>query len=214
MEYIKNLLYYFASQFLPNFNPYPIKRDTQLGRRQSNQTYKFIDLDPVFFDYQQKIKIRQHLGNERNLKKVIDFYKKSEGYLDKFMKIIESQRIIQNTSNPKICDNMEHLNNPSNYMLIDKIKFLNYYSLNFDFDIIDYKFEESNDDYLKINLLKIYNSRMFELGEENFDILDERKYFPLRDGDLCYMTNFPKLSVVIWLIDIGFYDYNHNQQYL
>ena len=54
MEYIKNLLYYFASQFLPNFNPYPIKRDTQLGRRQSNQTYKFIDLDPVFFDYQQK----------------------------------------------------------------------------------------------------------------------------------------------------------------
>ncbi len=154
------------------------------------------------------------MGNQNNLKKVIDFYKKSEGYFDKFMKIIDVQRIIQNTSNPKICDDMEHLNHPNNYMLVDKLKFLDYYSLNFDFDIIDYKFEESSDDYLKINLLKIYNSRMFEIGVENFDILDERKYFPLKDGDLCYMTNFSKLSVVIWLIDIGFYDYNHSQQYL
>ena len=58
-----------------------------------------------------------------------------------------------------------------------------------------------------INLQKIYQEEQMINDYEIFDIENKSKYFPLKKGDLCFMTNYAKLNVVRWLIETGIYDY-------
>ena len=149
----------------------------------------------VFFDYQQIIRIRQFLSNPKNLEKVINFYKKNTNILDKFYDVF-----FNSTEDDSILNN---------YKSVTKEQFLDVYDFSLDYNIID-NIDSSNDKILIINLYKLYESRQFELGQNIFDIFDEKKYFPLKLGNLCYMTNYSKLNVIIWLIEIGFYDANIN----
>ena len=149
----------------------------------------------VFFDYQQIIRIRQFLSNPKNLEKVINFYKKNTNILDKFYDVF-----FNSTEDDIILNN---------YKSVTKEQFLDVYDFSLDYNIID-NIDSSNDKILIINLYKLYESRQFELGQNIFDIFDEKKYFPLKLGNLCYMTNYSKLNVIIWLIEIGFYDANIN----
>ena len=161
--------------------------NTKTSQNYEESTYDYKDdYEDVFFDLQQVIHIRQFLSNEQNLKKVIDFYKKSTGYLDAFKSIFTSHE--------------------NKYKTLNKEEFLNVYDFALDYDLISYKKIKNTNKYLKVNLLKLYNSRLFEVGENTFDINNNNKYFPLKYGDLCFMTNFAKLNVIVWLIEMGFYN--------
>ena len=81
------------------------------------------------------------------------------------------------------------------------------YDFNIDSFMIDC-IKSSNNDVLIINLYKLYKNKQFEVGKNIFNINDKNKYFPLKYGNLCFMTSFAKLNVIIWLIQIGFYKTN------
>lgn len=100
--------------------------------------------------------------------------------------------------------------NNNYFKILNKDCFLNVYDFSIDHDLIELEelfLNKKNENFIKLNLLKLYESRRFELGNNIFDIHCNKKYFPLKFDELCFMTNFPKLNVIIWLIDIGFYDY-------
>ena len=159
-----------------------------------------IDLEEDFFNYQQIIMIRQYLSKSENLDKVIDFYKPIKGYLAEFKNIINKFQL-------KFYESQDDNNNNNNYILLDKKKFLKYYNIRSEFKYIDYKYDPNLNKFVFINLPKLYLQRQIEVGENIFNINDNRKYFPLQKGDLCYLTNLSMINVIIWLIEIGFYDY-------
>ena len=161
-----------------------------------NQKYdKSDDLDEKMFINTQIIKLRNFLEQENNLNKVINFYKQNTGLMDKFMNILGSVGQNQNINLP-FCMFTKYYDNLKNISYIRNIK---------------YKIEpnikkENNNTIIRINLVELYESRQEELGMEIFNIFDERKFYPLQKNELCFMTNFAKLNVIKWLIDIGFYN--------
>ena len=62
-------------------------------------------------------------------------------------------------------------------------------------------------DKVSVNLNKLYETEQLMVDSSLFNIYNNKKYFPLKKDQLCYLTNLSKLNVIIWLIDIGFYDY-------
>ena len=65
-------------------------------------------------------------------------------------------------------------------------------------------------DKVSINLNKLYEAEQIMVDYSLFNINNDKKYFPLKKDKLCYLTNLSKLNVIIWLIEIGFYDYLKN----
>ena len=151
--------------------------------------------DENMFYNTQILKIRKYLEKDTNLDKVINFYKKNTGLLDKFYYFINSNNLNNSINLPY--DVFQKY-----YDDLDNISFIKR---------IDYSIEpnikkENNNTLIKVDLLELYLSRQEELGIEIFNINDNRKYFPLQKNSLCFMTNFAKLNVIQWLIEIGFYN--------
>ena len=157
------------------------------------------DIEEYFYDYSEIIKIQQYLNRDDNLDKVLLFYKESSNFLQQLLDII---------------------NDKYRHIFLNKEKFLNYYKNESDntklsnntflkfMDIKDNKsIYTSCRDKISVNLSKLYDNEQLILGSSVFNIHNNKKYFPLKKGQLCYITNLSKLNVIIWLIDIGFYDY-------
>jgi hypothetical protein len=139
--------------------------------------------------YSEIINIQQFLNIESNIDKVIYFFKDSNNSFNKTISTINDKyRII----------------------FIDKEKFNIYYNESINesyYKLLDNNICTGISDKVSVNLNKLYELEKFLSDENVFNLFNNKKYFPLKKGDLCYMTNLPKLNVIIWLIKIGFYDY-------
>ena len=157
------------------------------------------DIEDFFHNYSEIIKIQQYLNKDDNLDKVLYFYKESSNFLQQTQEI---------------------LNDKYRNIFIDKEKFLNYYKIenneNTQEQTMLLKFNNISDkkslftsckDKVSVNLNKLYETEQLMVDSSLFNIYNNKKYFPLKKDQLCYLTNLSKLNVIIWLIDIGFYDY-------
>jgi hypothetical protein len=152
-----------------------------------------INLEQFFINYTEIINIQQFLqektDDETNLDKIIKFYKESNHYLKKANDII---------------------NDKYRNIFLDKDKLTEYYKdtlQNDCYKVFNNNIYTSCSDKISVNLHKLYEIEQFILDESVFDITNKKKYYPLKKDDLCYLTNLPKLNVIIWLIKIGVYDY-------
>lgn len=153
-----------------------------------------INLEQFFINYTEIINIQQFLQektetDETNLDKIIKFYKESNKYFK--------------TTNDIINDKYRTL-------FLDKDKLTEYYKdtlKNDCYKVFTNNIYTSCSDKISVNLHKLYEIEQFILDESVFDITNKKKYYPLKKDDLCYLTNLPKLNVIIWLIKIGVYDY-------
>ena len=138
----------------------------------------------LFENYIEMANIRRFIENKENLDKVVDFYKHSTEYLTKATDIIEDKY---------------------RFVFVNKNKFMDYYKDHFineeDLTLV------SNDQLVSVNLYNLYQEKLSDSNGILFNIHDERKYFPVRKGDVCFFTNLSKLNTIKWLIEIGFYDY-------
>ena len=157
------------------------------------------EIEEFFFNYSEIIKIQQYLNKDNNLDKVLYFYKESSNYLQQTKDI---------------------LNDKYRNIFLNKEKFLNYYKIEHDNTSITnnvflkfIKFDDTKNlytscrDKTSVNLSKLYETEQIMVDKSLFDIYNNKKYFPLKKDQLCYLTNLSKLNVIIWLIEIGFYDY-------
>lgn len=160
------------------------------------------DIEEFFHNYSEIIKIQQYLNKDDNLDKVLYFYKESSNFLQQTQEI---------------------LNDKYRNIFLDKEKFLNYYKSENNENTIEnntfLKFINITDnkslytscrDKVSVNLNKLYETEQLMIDSSLFNIYNNKKYFPLKKDQLCYLTNLSKLNVIIWLIDIGFYDYLKN----
>ena len=135
-------------------------------------------------NYIQNIKINQFLQNPDNLNKVINFYRYST----------------------KLFFNLKRLlNDKYRIIFIDCNKFYNYYGGKDNCPISYVKNECEN--VVCIILYELYEEEQLINGDDIFDIYNEEKYFPLKQDDLCFMTNYARLNVIKWLIETGIYDH-------
>lgn len=160
------------------------------------------DIEEFFHNYSEIIKIQQYLNKDDNLDKVLYFYKESSNFLQQTQEI---------------------LNDKYRNIFLDKETFLNYYKSENNETTIEnntfLKFINMTDnkslytscrDKVSVNLNKLYETEQLMVDSSLFNIYNNKKYFPLKKDQLCYLTNLSKLNVIIWLIDIGFYDYLKN----
>ena len=134
--------------------------------------------------YVQNIKINRFLADEKNLEKTINFFRYSTRLH------LNLKRILQ--------DKYRHI-------FIDCQTFYNYYGGKDECPVNYIKNECEN--VVCINLREIYEEEQMINGINIFDIHNNDKYYPLKKGDLCFMTNYAKLNVIKWIIEIGIYDY-------
>ncbi len=160
------------------------------------------DMEEFFYNYSEIIKIQQYLNKDDNLDKVLYFYKQSSNFLEQTLEI---------------------LNDKYRTIFLDKNIFLNYYKIENNENTKEqntfFKFINMTDnkylytsckDKVSVNLNKLYESEQLMVDSSLFNIYNIKKYFPLKKDQVCYLTNLSKLNVIIWLIDIGFYDYLKN----
>ena len=146
------------------------------------------DIENSLYYYIETIKINQFLKdeNETNLNKVIDFYRYSTQLSTKLKNII---------------------NDKYRFIYVNSETFYNYYGKdNSLIEVID----TDDDNLVCINLQKLYCEEQLLVGKELFNINNKEKYVSLSNGDLCFMTSYAKLNVVIWLIKTGIYDFLEN----
>ena len=179
--YIINYDYNFLNwrEMIPFFN-----KEKNVSKVDYSKIDKY-DIENAFDSYIEIIKINQFLREEdtKNLNKVIDFYRYSTQISTKLKNII---------------------NDKYRYIFVNADKFYEYYGRNNNLiEILDCEDEE----LVCINLQKLYCEEQLLVGKELFDINNKEKYVSLRKGDLCFMTNYSKLNVIIWLIQTGIYDY-------
>lgn len=145
-----------------------------------NQNKKNNIIRCTFERYVELIELRQFLGNDNNLEKVINFYKNPENYIKKAIEII---------------------NDEYRYVFLNKETFLNYYKGYFTEEQLTLV---NNDELAYINLNNLYLEEQMIIDKEFFNIENKNNYYPLEPN---LLTNLPQLNVVRWLIEIGFYDF-------
>ena len=144
------------------------------------------DMEDFFNNYSEIIKIQQYLNKDDNLDKVLLFYKESNNFFQQTLDI---------------------LNDKYRNVFLDKQMFLNYYKNENDGSSISkdayLKFiNMTNDKYIytsckdkiSVNLNKLYESEQLMVDISLFNINNNKKYFPLKKGQLCYITNLSKLN--------------------
>ena len=62
--------------------------------------------------------------------------------------------------------------------------------------------------YFKLN----YQTEVRYYGETLFNFEDDGKYFPVHYGNTTYFTNFPELSVYIWMVEYGIVEHIENNK--
>ena len=166
------------SNFIPIFN------NTKKSTVDNSKIDKF-DIENSLDHYIETIKINQFLQDENNtnLNKVIDFYRYSTQLSTKLKNII---------------------NDKYRYIFVNAEIFYNYYGRN---NSLIEVINTDDDKIVCINLHKLYCEEQLLIGKELFNINNKEKYVSLKNGDLCFLTSYARLNVVIWLIQTGFYDY-------
>ena len=190
---IKNINFKYLSNNIKKEN------DSNKNETQNNIDTNLKDKDDIeefFYNYSEIIKIQQYLNKDDNLDKVLYFYKESSNFLQQTLEII---------------------NDKYRNIFIDKELFLKYYkddSNNEDKTYLKFINMKNNKDIytsckdkISVNLNKLYEIEKIFIDDSLFNIYNTKKYFPLKKGQLCYLTNLSKLNVIIWLIKIGVYDY-------
>lgn len=192
--YIFHIIYMYVINFdayvlnLINYiNPFSRKNNNN-DNKVDNSPINKDDIEYSLNNYIETIKINQFLKNENetNLNKVINFYRYSTQLSTKLENII---------------------NDKYRYIFVNAELFYNYYG--HDNKLIEV-IECNDDNVVCVNLQKLYCEEQLLVGKELFNINNKEQYVPLRLNNLCFMTNYPKLNVTIWLIKTGLYDYLEN----